>query len=164
MKIAIKLKAPMSALGNSRQGWLVYAVPADVGEPECLGWVDAEGTTGNQALLEVHPDARTICSLCVPLREYNLARESTGKKSPLQIIDYHEMLYPQYANKFSFGELDPAIWGYLQEQATKMLAEDDEIKQREGPNHGAVDRVREHWQSIVAGNTPFGWALAREPD
>ncbi len=73
MQIAIKLKAENDVDGNPRRGWLVYAIPRDVGEPECIGWVE-EGYGGDQALEDEYPDARTVCALSVPVSEYETAR------------------------------------------------------------------------------------------
>ncbi len=73
MQIAVKLKTQNDVNGNPRRGWLVYAIPRDVGEPEFLGWVEEE-YMGNGALRQAYPDATTICSVNVPVSEYRRAR------------------------------------------------------------------------------------------
>lgn len=72
-------------------------------------------------------------------------------KGPWRIVDYSEMLYPQYAYAFTERMLTPAAWQWLQTEAKKNLAED----------YG-VPAVREHWQRIVDGTVPFGFTIREE--
>jgi hypothetical protein len=71
----------------------------------------------------------------------------TGPKNIGRMLDYEDMLYPQYEKKFN--QLSRSAWAFLQEKAAKSLAE----------NPDASPRVRAHWQTIVDGNIPFGWGL-----
>lgn len=70
-------------------------------------------------------------------------------KSPLRLIDYGNMLYPQYKNKFE-KTISKETWEYLQKEAYKLLAEDNET---------ASPNVINHWKSIAAGVVPFGYQL-----
>jgi hypothetical protein len=62
------------------------------------------------------------------------------------------MLYPQYDNKFE-KTITPYICEAIQKAAKEQLAEDG--------THGyyAHPNVRAHWESIVAGNVPFGYSV-----
>jgi hypothetical protein len=70
-------------------------------------------------------------------------------KSPLKLIDYGNMLYPQYKNKFD-KTISKETWEYLQKEASKLLAESNEIT---SPN------VINHWKAITEGVIPFGYRL-----
>jgi hypothetical protein len=86
----------------------------------------------------------------------------TGPRNMGRILDYEDMLYPQYGRKFK--QLSATAWKFLQERAAAELAEDAKVV--EGPEMGkdgarikASPRSRNHWQSIVDGVVPFGWEL-----
>lgn len=68
----------------------------------------------------------------------------------LKIVDYDNMLYPQYDYKFE-KTITPDTWYALQTAAKKNL--EDHL---ENPAH---PRVQEHWQSIVDGKVPFGYTV-----
>lgn len=68
-------------------------------------------------------------------------------KKPMRLIDYGDMLYPQYEDKFKKISEDTWIW--LQEQAERNLKE----------NSNSHPNVVAHWQSIVDGNIPFGFEI-----
>lgn len=74
--------------------------------------------------------------------------EYTGNKTSLRIIDWDNMLYPQYEHKFD-KTISKSLWGKIQEQAKENL--------KNTPN--AVESVVEHWQSIVEGKVPFGYKV-----
>ncbi len=67
------------------------------------------------------------------------------KTGPLRLLEYANMLYPQYET--TFRAISGETWNWLQEQAREKLADHGEY---------AVDDVIEHWQSIVDGVVPFG--------
>ena len=69
----------------------------------------------------------------------------TNNKTILRIVDYDNMLYPQYQYKFE-KTITSGIWKSLQREAAKNL-EDCEY---------ANPDVIAHWQSIVDGKVPFG--------
>lgn len=70
------------------------------------------------------------------------------KNKPLKLVDYSDMLYPQYRDKFS-KSISHATWDYLQAEA-KRLAEDGEY---------AHSDVAAHWRSIAGGQVPFGYSV-----
>ena len=74
-------------------------------------------------------------------------------EGPLKLLHYNNMLYPQYADSFA-KKIDKDTWKHLQDSAREKLAGDGHVH----PN------VRAHWVSIVEGNIPFGYTLAKEED
>ena len=72
-------------------------------------------------------------------------------KCGMRLIDYDNMLYPQYAHKFS-KSITKHIWTGLQKEARIKL---EEIKM-------AHPEVVKHWKSIADGNIPFGYNLNDE--
>ena len=73
----------------------------------------------------------------------------SGNKCGLKIVDYDDMLYPQYEYHFTDRILSEEIFELMQKEA-KMLLADSEY---------ATENVKAHWQSIVDGNVPFGYVL-----
>lgn len=83
---------------------------------------------------------------------WQIIREWGHYESPLKLVDFNEMLYPQYEKDFQKNiRLD--AFKLLQEQAKKLLLED---KVRTG---GASETVKKHWQSIIDGEVPFGYEI-----
>lgn len=76
----------------------------------------------------------------------------TDNKCGLGIVDYDNMLYPQYSDKFEKTIL-PEIWLSIQEQAEKNLK--DSTKHI---NPSVID----HWKSITKGIVPFGYSVKEE--
>jgi len=68
--------------------------------------------------------------------------------APLRLVNYDDMLYPQYEHKFQ-KTLRKDMFHDIQEKARKLLADE---------SHAHED-VRAHWQSIVEGEVPFGYKL-----
>lgn len=66
---------------------------------------------------------------------------------PARIVEYRDMLFPQYDNKFK--QISKETWAYLQEEAAKSLASETRMN----------PRVQEHMQSIVDGVVPFGMTV-----
>lgn len=74
---------------------------------------------------------------------------SVSKKSPgLKIIDYENLLFPQYKDRFE-KVISKDIWDNIQKQAKNYL--------KESPD--AHPNVIKHWQSIVDGKIPFGYKV-----
>jgi len=67
---------------------------------------------------------------------------------PARLVDYENLMYPQYRSKFN--SITPSTWKWIQEQVKDKLKEF-----REG-EITAVDSVIIHWKQIEAGNVPFG--------
>lgn len=72
-----------------------------------------------------------------------------GDGDPLRIVNYNDMLFPQYEEKFA-NRISPETWASLQKQAKKNL----ESKAEAHPN------VKAHWETIAAGRVPFGYEVA----
>ena len=81
------------------------------------------------------------------IRNWNYKSNKTG----LRIINYDNLLYPQYEDHFN-KVITQNQWSKLQEQARLHL--------QDSPN--AAESVLKHWQSIVAGNIPFGFKLKED--
>jgi hypothetical protein len=72
----------------------------------------------------------------------------TSNKCGLRLVDFDEMLYPQYGYKFE-KTISKGVWDDLQKQAKECL-ESPEL---------ASQSVKEHWRSIVNGVVPFGYSV-----
>lgn len=70
-------------------------------------------------------------------------------KCGMKIVNYDDMLYPQYDYKFE-KTISKDTFKALQEAAKKNL---EEHSGRSHPN------VIDHWKSIVDGNVPFGYVI-----
>lgn len=75
--------------------------------------------------------------------------EYSHNKTGMRLIDFDNMLYPQYEHRFDKA-ISRRVWESLQEQAKANL----EAKEY------AADEVRAHWQSIVDGHVPFGYTVS----
>ena len=62
------------------------------------------------------------------------------------MIDYDDMLYPQYDDKFD-KTINTHTFNTLQNEAKKLLEDT------------AHPVVKAHWQSIVDGVVPFGYKI-----
>ena len=78
--------------------------------------------------------------------EFYRAWNSMGEK-PFAVIQYQNMLYPQY--KYLFTSISKHTWEWMQEEAKRNLGKETIPH----PN------VKAHWESIVAGVVPFGYTL-----
>jgi hypothetical protein len=67
---------------------------------------------------------------------------------PQRLVKYKDMLYPQYEHKFTSISKDTFKW--MQAEARKILSE---------TNEHMHPHVREHMESIIMGNVPFGYSL-----
>ena len=72
--------------------------------------------------------------------------------SCLQLINYDDMLYPQYESKFKKHVISKKTFESLQNKAKDLLKENDD----------AAGVVRKHWQSIADGEVPFGYTVDKE--
>lgn len=77
----------------------------------------------------------------------------SNNQTTLRMIDYDDMLYPQYWDRFE-KTITPSTWEAIQKAAKKNLEED-----RGYPVH---PNVLAHWESIVAGNVPFGYSVKND--
>jgi len=72
----------------------------------------------------------------------------TTNECGLKIIDYDNMLYPQYSDKFD-KNIDKDTWKAIQEKAKANLDKEN----------FACGSVIHHWKSIVEGYVPFGYRV-----
>lgn len=72
-----------------------------------------------------------------------------SNKTGLRLVDYDDMLYPQYGFKFD-KTIRKDTWKLIQEQAKNNLEEDSGF---------ADTSVVNHWRSIVSGRVPFGYTI-----
>jgi len=73
-------------------------------------------------------------------------------KAPARLLQYEDMLYPQYADRFD-KLISKETWAYLQQRAKEKLREKDS---------SPVAAVRLHWQNIAQGQIPFGYKVENE--
>lgn len=66
----------------------------------------------------------------------------------LRLINYDDMLYPQYEDAFTKKTINKEIWDAMQKKATELWLEGS-----------GAERVRDHWHSIMEGNVPFGYKV-----
>lgn len=71
------------------------------------------------------------------------------EETPMRLLRFDELLYPQYLYKFTTIPQDTADW--LKAEAEKLLAE-----RGEGIMH---PDVLAHWKMIAAGMVPFGLGI-----
>lgn len=69
-----------------------------------------------------------------------------------KVIDFQNMLYPQYAHKFE-KTMPSRIWHKLQKLAKERMEE---------PAENFYPDVREHISKIAAGEVPFGYTVKDE--
>ena len=74
----------------------------------------------------------------------------SDNKCGMKLVDYDEMLYPQYEYKFCDKIIPKYTWESLQKRAKENL---EEYPCNASPG------VIGHWQSIVNGKVPFGYAV-----
>ena len=80
------------------------------------------------------------------VKEYLCYTNKTG----LKLLNYDNLLYPQYKDKFN-KIIDKELWNVLQEEAKKKLEERPD----------AHPKVIKHWKSIVDGKVPFGFKVEK---
>ena len=75
----------------------------------------------------------------------------TDNKTGMKIVNYDDMLYPQYDFKFQ-KTITESIWKSIQDVAKNHLEE----------NETAHPNVIAHWKSIVNGKIPFGYKIVKD--
>lgn len=73
----------------------------------------------------------------------------SDNKTGLKLVNYDDMLYPQYEYKFD-KVITKDIWDSLQKQAKNFIENDSDYA------HSAVIN---HWKSIANGEVPFGYKV-----
>ena len=79
------------------------------------------------------------------IRGWNFKHNKTGMK----LVDYDDLLYPQYEEKFE-KIISKDTWEALQKEAKERIA-----------GGSGSEEVQQHWQSIVDGKIPFGYRLPK---
>lgn len=82
------------------------------------------------------------------IREMNYRDNASG----LKIINYDEMLFPQYEYHFD-KKIRRDIWEALQAEAKRRL---EDIPNKSYPIN---PHIESHWKSIVDGKVPFGFTI-----
>ncbi len=72
-----------------------------------------------------------------------------NNKTGLRIMNYDDLLYPQYEYKFLDRTISKKQWETLQQEAQKALDERDLV----------CFEVYAHWKNIVEGKVPFGFSV-----
>lgn len=98
---------------------------------------DVFGITGFQA----------GCTMWDFIRDWSYSHNKTG----MRIVDYDDMLYPQYAYRFE-RTIPTWVWEEMQKEARERLND----------KRSAHPDVRTHWQSIVDGVVPFGYTIGEK--
>ena len=84
------------------------------------------------------------------IRQWMFSNNECG----LRLIDYDDMLYPQYEYKFVGRTISSNTWAALQNTAKKKLEEDEKNEA-----YRAHPLVIAHWKSIADGKVPFGYTV-----
>lgn len=92
---------------------------------------------------------QTSCMMWDFIRGFNLRNNKCGAK----LVNYDDMLYPQYDYKFQ-KTISEDVWKNLQEEAKKLLNDSDGYV-----ISYAHSDVIHHWKSIVDGVVPFGYTV-----
>lgn len=87
--------------------------------------------------------------------DFILGFSMTNNKCGLKMVDFDQMLYPQYGYKFE-KTISASTWKSIQEEAKKKLDKFDSDEET------AAAPVVEHWRAIVAGNVPFGYSVEED--
>lgn len=72
-----------------------------------------------------------------------------GMEGPLRLVQYENLLFPQY--ELDFTTISADVWAWAQKEAKKRL------KQR---NKGVNIDVLNHWKSVADGRVPFGLRIS----
>lgn len=74
-----------------------------------------------------------------------------GIKFPARLVQYDDMLYPQYERKFTTISKD--TWEHLQKKAGELL---------KGERRHAHPDVVAHWKKVAEGVIPFGYSIGED--
>ena len=80
------------------------------------------------------------------IRNWNYSSNKCG----LKIVDYDNILYPQYEDKFK-NTISESKWELIKKEAENQLEK----------SKNANINVINHWKSIVNDNLPFGFTLEK---
>lgn len=74
----------------------------------------------------------------------------SDNKCGIKIVNFDDMLYPQYEYKFTNKTLSEDTFRALQKEARNKLKEEGDF---------AHKRVVQHWEAIASGGVPFGYDI-----
>lgn len=74
------------------------------------------------------------------------------KKGPMRLVEYKNMLYPQYESEFTSRTITKDTWEWLQKEAKKQL----------GDTTFTSEEVLAHLRSIADGKVPFCYQVEAE--
>ena len=108
--------------------------------------------------------AYAVCKMCAA--QYGLSNWQMGSimwdiidkliltehECGLEIKNYSDMLYPQYEHRFA-KTISKDTWQLLQQKAKEKIESNKTTK------FPANEEAVNHWQSIVNGKVPFGYAV-----
>jgi hypothetical protein len=79
-----------------------------------------------------------------------------GIEGPARLLQYENMLYPQYEDRYN-KTISKSTWEWLQKEAKKKLTDVAEARLagRSEPSPTIID----HWQTILDGKIPFGYTV-----
>lgn len=125
---------------NHDYGTICHAVAASaIAAAWAVNASPAGGITGFQA----------GCVMWSFIRKWMYDNNKTG----MRIINYDDMLFPQYERKFTAKLITESMWNIMQEEAKKRLSTEIE---------NAHPNVISHWQSIADGNIPWGYQIGED--
>jgi hypothetical protein len=87
--------------------------------------------------------------------EFILHWQSVKDGTPMRLLDYTDLLYPQYRDKFTSITAATAKWAM--EEAARKLAEKD------GDSFPLHPDVRAHLEALARGEVPFGLRVVETP-
>lgn len=76
-------------------------------------------------------------------------------KGPARLVEFEDMLYPQYENRFA-KTITKETWEHLQQKAKELLSDNTE--------DNVSPRVWNHWELVRDGMIPFGYEVAADKD
>ena len=88
-------------------------------------------------------------------------REWMQDNSPMKMVKYRDMLYPQSEDKFA-KTISKSAWEWIQTEANKNIAEAVQHKLKTGDDPMVHADVLAHWKSIINGDVPFGFTVKED--
>lgn len=83
----------------------------------------------------------------------------TSNKCGLRIVDFDELLYPQYRYKFEHTNIPVDVWNKVQEEAKRLVADVDMNSNNE---HYVMpcESVYKYWKQLAAGKIPHNCKIS----
>jgi hypothetical protein len=106
----------------------------------------AAGMTATMAAMNASPQGG-ITGFQAGCIKWCVLEHAFWEKGPMRLVKYEDLMFPQYADRFT--SISPDTWSWLQEQAKSKLAS----------GCSAHPDVLAHWRSIADGVVPFGLAV-----